>query len=147
MPLKLSLCIVHSAYSIQHTDHTAYRSYSIQHTAYRHVGLDLCIGCRVPTPTRRRNTKVYDLVNYLKSKGLIIHIADPWVQKDELNPEIKKIFYKYPKNNNYDGIIISVKHKCFSKFGIKKIKNLGKKKATILDLKNLFPNEKSFLRI
>ena len=94
-----------------------------------------------------RNTKVYDLVNYLKSKDLIIHIADPWVQKDELNPEIKKIFYKNPKKNNYDGIIISVKHKCFSKFGIKKIKKLGKKKATILDLKNLFPNEKNFLRI
>jgi len=94
-----------------------------------------------------RNTKVYDLVKYLKSKNLIVHIADPWVQKDELKSEIKKIFYKYPKKNNYDGIIISVKHKWFSKFGINKIKNLGKKKVIILDLKNLFPNEKKFLRI
>jgi len=94
-----------------------------------------------------RNTKVYDLVNYLKKKNLSIHIADPWVKKDELNPKIKKIFYKYPKKNNYDGIIIAVKHKCFLNFGTKKIKNLSKKKATIFDLKNLFPDQKDFLRL
>lgn len=94
-----------------------------------------------------RNTKVFDLFNYFKKKKINVQIYDPWVLKDELKPQIRKVFKNSLKNNFYDGILIAVKHKVFLKLGKKKIINLAKKDAVIFDLKNLFPKEKSFLRL
>jgi len=94
-----------------------------------------------------RNTKIYDLINYLENKNVNISISDPWVNKDELDSRIKKMFISSPRNRSYDAIIIAVKHKIFLNLGSKKIRSFGKSKSFILDLKNLFPLENFFFRL
>ncbi len=94
-----------------------------------------------------RNTKAYDLVKFFIKKKISTDIYDPWVKKDEVSIELRKYFKMKLELNHYDAIIINVKHKIFNNLGLKKIKNLGKKNSIIFDLKNLFPNEKNFLRL
>ena len=64
---------------------------------------------------------------------------------------MKKIYDISPKeklaSNNYDGIIIAVKHNIFKDMGYNKILSLCKKKHVIYDLKYLFSKDQTTLRL
>ncbi len=93
-----------------------------------------------------RNSKVFDLVKRLKKSKAKISVYDPWV-----NIKIKKLkevnLIKKPKKQYFDCIILAVSHTIFKKMGIKKINNFTKKNHIIFDLKYIFSENLSDLRL
>jgi len=89
-----------------------------------------------------RNTKVVDVIKELDDYGCKVDVYDPWVKTSEIKSELNFEFTQKLKPNFYDGVIIAVAHKEFFKLGIKKIRELGKTKHIVYDLKYVLkPNE------
>jgi UDP-N-acetyl-D-galactosamine dehydrogenase len=86
-----------------------------------------------------RESKVFDIINYLTKKKINVKTYDPWVNKEDLDKKLKINHIKYFKTkSNFDGVIIAVRHDVFKKIGIKKIKSFCKKNSVIFDIKNQF---------
>ena len=83
-----------------------------------------------------RNSKVFDLINYLSIKLQKIDVYDPWVKRGSIKSNNKFKMIKSISKNKYDVIVYAVKHDFFSKIGEKKIISFGKKEPLIVDLKN-----------
>ena len=90
-----------------------------------------------------RNSKVFDIYHNLCKKAEKVDLYDPLINtKDILNNY--NININTPlKNNYYDIIIIAVAHKKFKKMGMNKILKYRKSKGVLIDLKNLFENNKN----
>ena len=88
-----------------------------------------------------RNSKVFDLINYLNKYKFKTDVYDPLINKKKSYNLIK-----FPKKNYYDVIIIAVAHNEFIRLGKKNILAFAKKKNIIFDIKNIF-NDKNFLSI
>jgi nucleotide sugar dehydrogenase len=89
-----------------------------------------------------RESKVFDIVNYLIKRNIEIKTYDPWVLEEELPKNLKNFHIKNTKNlSNFDGIIIAVCHNKFKKLGLKKILSFCNKKRVIFDVKNLFKSK------
>ena len=97
--------------------------------------------------TDTRNSKVFDLIKYLEKNKLKVSVYDPWVKKGTLHISKKIDLITKPKNNYYDCIVLAVGHDIFKRLGIKKIKKLTKKNHIIYDLKYLFSQKYSNLRM
>ena len=82
-----------------------------------------------------RNSKVFDIINYLKTKKINVQVFDHMVVE---NISLKNILIKKIKKNYFDAIILAVAHDKFKKLGVKKIKSFGKKNSILVDIKNLF---------
>ena len=87
------------------------------------------------------------VIKELNKNSCNIDLYDPWANSNEIN----EIYNKYPNtnliNDTYDGVIITVAHEIFKNMGIKKIKNLCKKKCVIYDLKYLFSKQEVDIRL
>jgi UDP-N-acetyl-D-galactosamine dehydrogenase len=86
-----------------------------------------------------RNTKVFDLINNLKSKGILVNVVDPVVSKNEVKKTYGlKISNSFLGLKKFDLIFVAVKHDYFKKFGkkfyVKKLKTDG----FFYDFKNIF---------
>ena len=89
-----------------------------------------------------RNSKVFDIIKNL-SKNFNIDVYDPHVSiKDVHFSKGTKLINKV-KKNQYDGIIIAVKHDLFKRLGFNKIKSFGNKNSLIYDIKNIFIDSKN----
>ena len=89
-----------------------------------------------------RESKVFDIINYLIKRNIEIKTYDPWVLKEELPKNLKNFHVKSAKKlSNFDGIIIAVCHDKFKKLGLKKILSFFNKKRVIFDVKNLFKSK------
>ena len=98
--------------------------------------------------TDTRNSKIFDMINYLENNKLKISVFDPWVKKGTSNMLKKINLITKPRNNFYDCVVLAVGHNLFKQFGIKKkIKKFTKKNHIIFDLKYLFPKKHSDLRM
>ena len=82
-----------------------------------------------------RNSKVFDIIKYLKDKKAKVHVFDHMINGNKF---LKNILVKKIKKNYYDAIILAVAHEKFKKIGVKKIKSFGKKNSILVDIKNLF---------
>ncbi len=86
-----------------------------------------------------RNSKVLDIINILKSFNIEVDVFDPWVSNENENLNHKLNFInKIPKKPVYSAIIIAVAHNIFKNINIKEIRNSGKPKAIIYDVKGVF---------
>ena len=86
-----------------------------------------------------RNTKVFDLINNLKTKGILVTIVDPVVSKNEVKKFYGlKISKRFSDKRKFDLIFMAVKHDYFKKLG----KNFYLKKLKIdgffYDFKKIF---------
>ena len=86
-----------------------------------------------------RNTKIADVYHELIDFGLNVDIYDYEASKIEVKEEyninlIDKVV------EQYDGILLAVKHKKFNSNNLEKIKK--DKKSVIFDLKGFFPKDK-----
>ncbi len=86
-----------------------------------------------------RNTKVIQILEYLRKKNIKFDVFDSWVSKEQVKKEYKIIIkdFKYFKKNKFDAIILVVSHKLFLKklsFYSKFYKNNNKK--IFIDVKN-----------
>ena len=93
-----------------------------------------------------RNSKVFDLAKQLKKFKVKVCAYDPWVN-NKTNKLNGVRLIKKPIKNNYDCVILAVAHNIFKKMGTRKIKSLTKKNHIIFDLKYIFPENFSDLRI
>lgn len=93
-----------------------------------------------------RNSKVNDIVNYLKKRKYEIDVFDPLVSKDEAlkmyNISLSNMNKLYKEE--YDGVIVAIKHNVFKKFDTSKLK---KNESIIFDVKSMLPKEKSAGRL
>ena len=94
-----------------------------------------------------RNSKVFDLINFLHNSGVLIDCYDPWVDYSLINDNGSFTLINNIGDDIYDGVILAVAHDEFKKQGIKKIKSFCKSDHTIFDLKYLFSKEDSDFRL
>jgi len=92
-----------------------------------------------------RNSKVFDLVSFLKNKVGSLHLYDPWAPKTNIDGTkvLKSINYR----TKYDAIIIAVNHSKFKNIGINRIKSLQKGNSVLFDVKGMFHKKHSDLRL
>ena len=94
-----------------------------------------------------RNTRVIDIINYLKKYQVNIDVSDPRINKEEV-----KDFYKLEATNkiprkSYDVVICTVAHKQFVELDINKWKGMINSNGFIYDLKGIIPKELKAIRL
>ena len=94
-----------------------------------------------------RNTKVVDVINELEEYGCNVDVFDPVVEASDVKSEYNIDLINWVENEAYDAVVIAVGHNKFKAMGPTKIKNFGKKKSIIYDLKSIFSNSQSDLRL
>jgi UDP-N-acetyl-D-galactosamine dehydrogenase len=87
-----------------------------------------------------RNTKVVDLVRYLKAYHCQVDIYDPWIDIEEARREHDLICLPdTPQLGAYQAIILAVGHQQFKQMGVSSIKAFGQPNAVVFDVKSLLP--------
>jgi UDP-N-acetyl-D-galactosamine dehydrogenase len=86
-----------------------------------------------------RNTRVIDLIEELKSFNCNVDVYDPWVDKIEAEHEYGITPVNELKDGQYDAIIIAVAHNEFGKMGAERLRQAGRKKHILYDIKYLLP--------
>lgn len=61
-----------------------------------------------------RNSRVIDIISELTNYGITISVSDPWADEKEVQQEYGLVLDKDVVFNDYDGIIIAVKHSQYS---------------------------------
>lgn len=92
-----------------------------------------------------RNTKVIGINKYLKINNFHVDIFDPNINSNTSLKGVK--FIDYPSFDTYDGVLITVSHNIFKKIGISKIKQFCKSKSVIYDVKYLFGQNLTDMRL
>ena len=94
-----------------------------------------------------RNTRVVDIVTVLESYGVNVEIHDPWVDSKEALDEYGVDVVEEPATGQYDAIVIAVAHQQFKELGIDNIRRWGKPQQVVYDLKYLFDQSQTDLRL
>ena len=94
-----------------------------------------------------RNSKVIDIVNELKEYEAHIDIVDPYCDLDEAANEYGLSVSKRVEEGNYDAVLIAVAHDEFKKMGIKSIRELGRQKHILYDLKYVLSEDDVDIRL
>ncbi|MEM6523598.1 MAG: nucleotide sugar dehydrogenase [Bacteroidota bacterium] len=90
-----------------------------------------------------RNSKVIDVIQELKSFGIVIEVYDPNADKEEVKEEYGIDLIDKP-TNRYGGIILAVRHKKFEDLNIDLFANSN---TVLYDLKAFWPKEMSAARL
>lgn len=85
-----------------------------------------------------RNTKVVDIAHELKEYHVNLDIYDPWAENDEVEHEYGLSLVDKPIVGHYDAIIGAVAHDQFKAWTHDELRQLGKDKSVIFDLKYMF---------
>lgn len=94
-----------------------------------------------------RNTKVIDIVHELQEYHIQADIYDPWVDAAEAEHEYGIQPITELKNGEYDAVILAVAHEQFKAMGAAQIRALGKVNHVLYDLKYIFSQAESDLRL
>jgi UDP-N-acetyl-D-galactosamine dehydrogenase len=94
-----------------------------------------------------RNTKVVDIIDELKTSGVIVDTFDPWVDKLLLKESYKDNHLDSLVPKDYDAVIVAVGHDIFKEIQINAIQSLCKPNHIIYDLKYLYPSESTTMRL
>ncbi|WP_432786280.1 UDP-N-acetyl-D-glucosamine 6-dehydrogenase [Oligella sp. MSHR50489EDL] len=94
-----------------------------------------------------RNTRVVDIIHELAEYNINVDVYDPWVDPEECEREygIKPI--QTLEEGVYDAIILAVAHHQFKDMGAAKIHATGKPAHVLYDLKYLFDESETDLRL
>jgi len=84
-----------------------------------------------------RNTRVVDLVHKFNSFDCNVDVYDPWVDKKEAKHEYDITPIDEPIEGKYDAIILAVAHDKFKDMGEKMLRQMGKDKHVLYDIKYL----------
>jgi UDP-N-acetyl-D-galactosamine dehydrogenase len=87
-----------------------------------------------------RNSKVADVVNELKSYGIVVEIIDPYASSDELEKEYGFNLCKNP-GNNYAAIIVAVSHKQYVDLPEDFFTSHTDEKGIVMDVKGIYRNK------
>jgi UDP-N-acetyl-D-glucosamine/UDP-N-acetyl-D-galactosamine dehydrogenase len=86
-----------------------------------------------------RNTKVIDIIKYLKGYHIQVDVYDPWADPAEVMHEYCiNTMRELPAGNSYDAVIVTVAHREFNHDMIKKISN---GRNVLFDVKSVLDRE------
>lgn len=94
-----------------------------------------------------RNTKVIDIVHELQEYHIQVDVYDPWIDAAEAEHEYGIQPITELKNGEYDAVILAVAHEQFKAMGAAQIRALGKTNHVLYDLKYVFSQAESDLRL
>jgi UDP-N-acetyl-D-glucosamine/UDP-N-acetyl-D-galactosamine dehydrogenase len=94
-----------------------------------------------------RNTRVVDIITELRDWGVDVDVHDPWVDADEARHEYGLDLTIAPDTDTYDGIVLAVAHEEFKSMGSQALRGFGKSGHVLFDLKSLFAQTESDLRL
>lgn len=94
-----------------------------------------------------RNTRVVDVIRELGEYGIAVDVHDPWVDATDAQTEYGLEICENPVDGRYDGIVLAVAHDQFRQMGIASLRGFGKPGHVFFDLKYLFAETESDLRL
>lgn len=94
-----------------------------------------------------RNTKVIEIVKELQSFNINVDVYDDWASKEEVKGHYGIELIDELKQGYYDGVIIAVDHSDYKNLGIDYIRSLAKENQVIYDVKYVFEESESDLRL
>lgn len=94
-----------------------------------------------------RNTKIIDIVKEIKDFNMSVDVYDGWANPAEVEHEYGLTLISSLKDNYYDGIVLAVDHSEFKNMGVEFIRNLGKSKHVLYDVKHVFGPKDSDIRL
>ncbi len=86
-----------------------------------------------------RNSKVADVVNELKSYGIVVDIVDPYASSEELEKEYGFSLCKQP-GKDYAAIVVAVAHKDYSNLTEEFFITHTDSKGIVMDVKGVYRN-------
>lgn len=94
-----------------------------------------------------RNTRVVDVISELNDYGISLDIYDPWVDPAEALHEYEINLRSSIKDGEYDAILLAVPHREFVELGYHAIRRYGKMHHVFFDMKSVFEDKASDLRL
>jgi UDP-N-acetyl-D-galactosamine dehydrogenase len=94
-----------------------------------------------------RNTKVIDIIRELADYNVNVDIHDPWVSAEEAQHEYGVTPVDSPEKGKYDAVILAVAHNQFRELGAPAIRQFGKEKHVLFDLKYVLSQADSDVRL
>lgn len=94
-----------------------------------------------------RNTQVARVFKNLQGFGLRLDVYDPWVEPEQARLQYGIDMCTSPVSGHYDAVILAVGHQIFKEMGAEKIREFGRDGHVFFDLKCLFPENQSDLRL
>lgn len=94
-----------------------------------------------------RNTRVVDVISELRSFGCAVDVHDPWVDPEEARAEYGLELVETPQPGSYDGLVVAVAHRQFREAGAETFGALCRPNHVLYDLKHLFDDSASDLRL
>lgn len=92
-----------------------------------------------------RNSRIPEIVNFLKASECMVDVYDPWVDPIEAVKEYGISLIESLDANTYDAIIVAVAHDCLR--DMKLITSAAKENCVIYDLKSVFKKEQVTIRL
>ncbi|HHD78763.1 MAG TPA: nucleotide sugar dehydrogenase, partial [Epsilonproteobacteria bacterium] len=87
-----------------------------------------------------RNSKVVDLINELKSYGVMVDVADPFASSKEVKKE-----YGFELvddiSDDYNAVVVAVSHDNYLDLDEDYFKSITTKNAVLVDVKGLYRNK------
>ena len=94
-----------------------------------------------------RNTKVIDIIDELKAYEIDVDIMDPWCDPLEAAKEYGLVVSKMAEEGSYDAVLVAVAHDEFKGMGVKAIREFGRPKHILYDLKYVLPKDDVDIRL
>ena len=94
-----------------------------------------------------RNTKIIDVIKELKSFNINVDVYDDWADKQEVIEHYNIELIDTLAQGYYDGIIVAVDHSNYKKMGIAAIRALAKPNHVVYDVKHVFEEEETDIRL
>ena len=94
-----------------------------------------------------RNSKIFDIYQQLKKTFTKIDVFDPLVDLKDVKKMYDIDMISSPSQAKYDVVIVAVKHEIFKKNSLQRLKINTKKNYILFDLKNTYPNLRSYFSL
>ncbi len=94
-----------------------------------------------------RNTKIIDIIKELKSFNINVDVYDDWADKQEALDHYNIELIDTLHRNYYDGVVVAVDHSDYKAMGIGEIRALAKSNHVVYDVKHVFEEEETDIRL
>lgn len=94
-----------------------------------------------------RNTRVVDVIDHLRQRGVTVDVSDPWVKVEDARRELGLDLIAAPEDRAYDAVVIAVAHRQFAEMGAPRVRRLLKPDGILADLKWLFTPAEAEVRL
>jgi UDP-N-acetyl-D-galactosamine dehydrogenase len=94
-----------------------------------------------------RNTRVVDILKELRDYSIQTDVYDPWASTKDAQHEYGISLIRVLENGQYDAVILAVAHQQFREMGAENIRALGKPIHVLYDLKYMFAQSETTIRL